>query len=229
VNRLGLRRFPVVTLVVFAVSTAVALWQAADHRLLTALQRTPDGWHGEWWRTFTALFVQDGGLVGGISNLTFLLVIGAVAEQTASRGQWLVQYFGTGIVCEFIAYAWQPVGGGNSIAVCGITGVVLIALWRGDRPAGFASRVLLIWCVALAATQWPSVWLLSAAVIAALVGFRVLGDKVHRPVVAAVAVLGVVLAVLTNIHGAALLVGLTVAVLFAVLGRQYPSSSSALR
>jgi len=49
--------------------------------MLAALQRTPQGLHGDWWRTSTALFVQDGGVVGTLSNLAFLLVMGVVAEQ----------------------------------------------------------------------------------------------------------------------------------------------------
>lgn len=42
--------------------------------MLAAWQRTPQGLRGDWWRTVTALLVQDGGVVGTLSNLAFLEV-----------------------------------------------------------------------------------------------------------------------------------------------------------
>jgi membrane associated rhomboid family serine protease len=69
---------------VFAVTAGISAAQFADHAILTGLERTPVGLSGEWWRSFTALFVQDGGLPGTLSNLAFLLVIGTIAEQVFS-------------------------------------------------------------------------------------------------------------------------------------------------
>jgi membrane associated rhomboid family serine protease len=60
------------------------------------LQRTPQGLHGDWWRTLTSLFVQDGGVAGTVSNLAFLLVMGVLTEQVLAAWQWLVCYFGPG-------------------------------------------------------------------------------------------------------------------------------------
>ena len=42
--------------------------------MLGAWQRTPQELQGDWWRTVTALLVQDGGVVGTLSNLAFLEV-----------------------------------------------------------------------------------------------------------------------------------------------------------
>jgi hypothetical protein len=89
-HRFGFQRFPVVTAVVFAVTATVSVLGLALPSLLATLERAPAGLHGDWWRTFTALFVQDGGAAGTLSNLLFLLVMGALAEQFLERWQWLV-------------------------------------------------------------------------------------------------------------------------------------------
>ena len=65
-ERFGLRRFPVVTAVVCAVTGASNVLQSLVPGMLARLERAPAGLHGEWWRTGTALFVQDGGVVAGV-------------------------------------------------------------------------------------------------------------------------------------------------------------------
>jgi membrane associated rhomboid family serine protease len=143
-RRLGPRRFPAVTLTVSAVTASINALQFAVRGTLQHLERTPAGLHGDWWRTFTSLFVQDGGAAGTAFNLTLLLVVGVLAEQVVSRPQWLLQYFGVGLAVELLAYSWQPTGGGNSIAVFGLAGAVVVALWLGDPAlpwfAGPANR-----------------------------------------------------------------------------------------
>jgi membrane associated rhomboid family serine protease len=99
-QRMGLRRPPVATAVVFVVTAAVSVLGLVRPEVLAALQRTPQGLHGDWWRSFTALFVQDGGVAGTVSNLAFLLVLGVLAEQVLGPGRWLVCYFGAGLVGE---------------------------------------------------------------------------------------------------------------------------------
>lgn len=107
-------------------------------------------------------------------------------------------------------------GDHNSIAVCGLTGGLAIVLWRGaDRGPAWTVPALIIWCAALVATVSPY-----AAVVAIVVGAVTAGVAsaaagrgvaLGRPVAVAVLVIGVALAVLANIHGAALLVGLLIA------------------
>jgi hypothetical protein len=42
-----------------------------------------------------------------------------------------------------VAYLWQPVGGGNSIAVCGLAGALAIACWNRDpRLPGYEVQAL---------------------------------------------------------------------------------------
>ncbi|MGW2185629.1 rhomboid family intramembrane serine protease [Streptomyces sp. NPDC001667] len=215
-ERARLRRFPVVTAVVFAVTTAVNLLQFAVPDTLGDLQRTPAGLHGEWWRSVTSLFVQDGGVAGTVSNLLFLLLVGAVAEQVLSPSRWLSQYFGVGVVCEFVGYAWQPIGGGNSIAVCGLAGAAALALWRADaRLPGWAVQVLLLWCGCMIGTLWSGA--LIPAIVACVAASALVrageerGVAVHRAAALVVPVVGVVLSIAENIHGAALLLGCALA------------------
>jgi hypothetical protein len=69
------RRLPVATAVVFVVTaTTSVLGGLVLPGMLAAWQRTPQGLRGDWWRTVTALLVQDGGVVGTLSNLAFLEV-----------------------------------------------------------------------------------------------------------------------------------------------------------
>jgi membrane associated rhomboid family serine protease len=68
---------------------------------------------GDWWRTFTALLVQDGGVAGTISNLAFLLVLGAMAEQVLGVGRWLVCYLGAGLVGELAGLGGSQAGRGT--------------------------------------------------------------------------------------------------------------------
>ena len=208
-------RFPVLTVGVTTVTAVSNVVQLTVPGVLERFERTPAGLHGEWWRTATSLFVQDGGIAGTVSNLLFLVLIGTVAEQVVSRPRWLLQYFGVGLVSEFVGYLWQPVGGGNSIAVCGLTGVAALALWQRDsRLPAWAAAATVLWCGALLASLW---WPL---LFVGIVAFAVVQTRpwAVRPAGAAVAVTGIVLSALTNIHGAALLIG----VLLALLPRRVP-------
>ncbi|MCM2420598.1 rhomboid family intramembrane serine protease [Streptomyces sp. RKAG293] len=215
------KRFPMLTTAVFLSTLGVDVVQFSAHGVLEDLQRTPAGLHGGWWRTGTALFVQDGGIFGAVTNLVFLLVIGTIAEQTLSRPRWLLQYFGVGLASEFVGYAWQPVGGGNSIAVCGLAGAVALALWQEDASLpGYTAQALLFWSGALVGTLWSSGYLLSALVcVAGSVLIRICAENrvaVGRPTALAVAAVGVGLTAAENIHGPALLLGGIFAVLLSV-------------
>jgi len=81
---------------------------------------------GQMWRAFTALFVQDGGLAGGIFNLVLLVAVGPIAECRLGPWHWAIIYFGGGIVTELAALAWQPNGAGNSIACFALAGALVV-------------------------------------------------------------------------------------------------------
>src|SRR5829696_8057020 len=197
-RRFGLQRFPAVTVVVFAVTAVTSVLGLTLPGVLAALERTAGGLRGDWWRSVTALFVQDGGIAGTVSNLGFLLVMGALAEQLVGRGLWLVCYFGAGLAGELAGYAWQPRGAGNSVAVCGLAGVLVVALAAGARVPRLAPMVVLWWCGALLSLHWGAAPLVVAIVAAVPAGRVVAGAAI-------LAALALVTA--RDIHGAALLAG----------------------
>jgi membrane associated rhomboid family serine protease len=208
---LGLRRFPGVTAAVFGLTTASNLLQFVVPGLLRHLERSPAGLHGDWWRTVTALFTQDGGVAGTLSNLAFLVAVGVIAEQVLSRPRWLLCYFGAGLVGEFAGYGWQPYGAGNSVAICGLAGAVAVALWSGNRLPSFAPAIVLFWCGALLASLWYP--LMAAGVVAGVLAkaSSERGLPVARWTALGSLVTGAALTVAEDIHGAALLAGLALA------------------
>lgn len=212
-------RRPWLTVVVCAVTAAMAIAQWSQPELLVLLGRTPAALHGEWWRMVTALVVQDGGVIGTGSNVLFLAVIGAIAEQVISRRAWLVQYVGVGVAVELLAQWWQPVGAGNSIAVCGLTGAIALAAWRED-PAlpRWAAQAVLLWCGALLATAWPPLIALGFVGAGVARMRREHGRSVGPFVLGSVTATGVALTALANIHGAALVLGLLLARMLGLRG-----------
>jgi membrane associated rhomboid family serine protease len=216
-QRFGFQRLPVVAAVVFVVTATTSVLGLMVPGMLEVWQRAPQGLHGDWWRTFTALLVQDGGVAGTISNLAFLLVLGAMAEQVLGPGRWLVCYLGAGLVGELAGYVWQPRGAGNSVAICGLAGALIVALLVGARVPRFAPVVLVYWCGALLAARWgPGLLLVGVAggVVVQLALGR--GVPVGRPVAMAAAVVALVLTAAMDIHGAAMVAGIVIA---AVIGR----------
>jgi membrane associated rhomboid family serine protease len=205
-----MRRLPWLTGIVFAVTAGFSVAQFAVPSLLVSLERTPAGLSGEWYRTVTALLVQDGGVAGTISNLAFLAVLGVIAEQTLSRPRWLLLYLGTGIAAEFVAYAWQPTGAGNSIAICGLSGGLAVVMLRGDEALPWPVPVAqLLWAGVLAGTAGgllPAMVICVTAIPVTQV-LRARGLPVGKFVGAAVLACGVALAIVADIHGAALLIG----------------------
>jgi rhomboid protease GluP len=156
-------RFPWLTLTVTGVTAAGLLAQELLPGTLTALQRSPAGVHGEPWRWATALVVQDGWLVGGLSNIAGLVLVGFVAEQVVRRTAWLAAYVVTGLVGQVFGHWWQPVGAGNSVAVCGLVALVVVMLARGRRaPGPLPYLAPSLWCGLLGAAVWWPLVLLGA-------------------------------------------------------------------
>lgn len=226
-----LDRFPVLTLIVFAVTATTSILQFWVPGVLTALQRTPQGLHGDWWRSATSMVVQDGGVPGTVSNLLFLLLVGVLAEQVLTRPRWLIGYFGAGLVGEAAGYAWQPFGGGNSVAICGLVGALLVASAvrpvaardAGARALRFAPMVVMYWCGALLGLVfWPAMIVyVIGGVVAQAAAQR--GHSVGRAVAAAGGIATVALVAEMDIHGAALAAGIAIGTVFALLDRIRPA------
>lgn len=216
--RVGLWRVPLLTLSVLLVTVIANAAQVLDTGLLESWERSPQMSHGEWWRLGTALFVQDGGALGTIANLGFLLVLGTLCEQVFTRWEWSACYFGAGVIGEIAGHFWQPVGAGNSVAVCGIAGALVVVLWTdGPSLPAITPYAALYWAGALVGERW---WLFLVAVFPATQVAKRLGVDVNRFGAAVSVVVALVLVAATDIHGAALLGGIAIGGLLHLLSRQ---------
>lgn len=143
-------RRPVVTALVLAATIVMAVLQYAVPGLRADLMREPGALHdGQWWRMFTALFIQSSGFVQIAINLPALFVVGAVAEWVIGPWRWLVVYFVSGAAANYVSLvSWSRHGGGSSVAICGLVGaLVVLCVMRGARaniPAQFRFTALLV-------------------------------------------------------------------------------------
>ena len=187
--------------------------------------------HGEVWRLVTALVVQDGGVAGTVFNLVGLAVMGLLAERLVSRRDWVIAYLTGALVGELAGWAgWQPVGAGNSIGVCGLSGMLAIALARSrrvERPAVAGAAVTILWSVLVAVTSWTSATAVIIPVVAVVwsvlnVGVRVRPGQLGTLAAAVVALAALALLARADIHGSALAAGLALGILLAHRGRVPP-------
>jgi membrane associated rhomboid family serine protease len=108
--------FPLATSLLFVMIALPTTLQLVFPVILSALERDYAQFlSGDWWRAVTPLFVQDGGVPGTIFNLVGLLLVGAVSERLWGGRRMMAIFFGGGIVSEVVAFAWQPIGAGNSV------------------------------------------------------------------------------------------------------------------
>jgi rhomboid protease GluP len=120
-------RIPLATLVLAAAIALPTTLQFVFPAILSLLQRDFTRFaHGEWWRVITPLFVQDGGVAGSIFNLLTLLLVGTVAECLLGSRRMLGIFFVGGLVGELVAFAWQPIGAGNSVGNFGLAAGVAV-------------------------------------------------------------------------------------------------------
>jgi len=133
--------FPRATLLLFAMIATPTLFQISFPVILSALERDCARFlSGEWWRVITPLFVQDGGVAGSIFNLVSLLLVGAVSERLWGSRRMLVIFFGGGVVGEVVAFAWQPIGAGNSVGNLSLAASVAVTCLA--RRAGRMTRAI---------------------------------------------------------------------------------------
>lgn len=123
-------------MVLAAVLVMIGL-QYTVHGLSDHLTRQPDALHnGQWWRVFTALFIQSSGPLQIAVNIPALAVAGPIAERTLGPARWLLIFFGSGAAANIVSEAgWSRHGGGSSIAICGLVGALaVVCLARGANP-----------------------------------------------------------------------------------------------
>jgi membrane associated rhomboid family serine protease len=122
------RRFPLATLLLTAAVALPSTLQFFFPAILSAFRRDYTRFvSGDWWRLITPLFVQDGGVGGAIFNLVSLLLVGGVAEQLWGSKRVIGIFFAGGVVGEAVAFAWQPVGAGNSVGNFSLAASVAVA------------------------------------------------------------------------------------------------------
>ncbi len=139
-------RFPKVTVGLLLVIAIPSILEFFFPIILLTLERDAARFlDGEWWRLFTSLFVQDGGISGAIFNLVALLFVGLVAEQLWDTPKMLLIFFAGGLVGEIVGLVWQPIGAGNSVANFSLAAslAVLCLLHRPPRPVQIAALVAL--------------------------------------------------------------------------------------
>jgi hypothetical protein len=206
------RRTPWLTGLVAAVTLVGLVVQETVPGTLTSLQRSPAALHGELWRWATPLVVQDGWLAGAAINIGGLLLVGTAAEQVVRRRAWLTAYVGAGLVGQAFGHAWQPVGAGNSVAVCGLAALLVVTVARGRAgPMPLQAFAATLWCGALAsAVWWPLV--IVGSVLAVLVNGPARNQRwTAYAVVAFCAGCALLLLLARDLHGGALGVALLVA------------------
>ncbi len=145
-------KIPIVTLTLSSVLFIILALQMAYPPLLQMFERnTALIVDGEVWRIVTALFFQDGGLIGGIINIFYLLLIGSVTEMRLGKYRFLIVFFMGGILSECIALLWQPIGAGNSVANFALAGSLLfLVLTKASAKLkilsmiGFLGAILLV-------------------------------------------------------------------------------------
>ncbi|MFF5212382.1 rhomboid family intramembrane serine protease [Streptosporangium sp. NPDC000396] len=205
-------RTPVVTAVVFVITAVPSILQFAFPTLETALRRDPSAIAaGEWWRLFTSLVVQGGGIVGTVFNLATLAVFGYLAERALGPWRWLALY-GAGAMCGQIAGTlWGVVDAGNSIGVCGLAGGLMIAAFRGRAGALEGSAGAFYTLILLAGGLLDGTAGIIATALTGAAGMQLVSHRERLPrwfFPAAGVAAGTILTALADLHGPALLGGL---------------------
>jgi hypothetical protein len=117
------RRFPIVAIIITVAVGLPSLLQFGWPSIGAALARNPDlTLHaGQWWRVFTALFAQDGGLVAAVFNLIVVAGVTLLGEWIWGRWRTVVLFLLPSLSLNLLAIIyWNASGGGSSFASDGL-------------------------------------------------------------------------------------------------------------
>jgi rhomboid protease GluP len=218
VRRSRAKSLPWLTITVAVVTAGGLLVQEMVPGTLAALERTPAATDGEPWRWATSLVVQDGWLLGGAFNIAALALAGIAVERVVGRRVWLLAYVGGGLVGQAFGHYWQPVGGGNSVAVCGLVGLLVVLLAFARIDGQLPRLVPPLWCGALAAAVWWPLVFIGAAT-GTSIGGPVRERTWSRPLGVAFSVAcAVVLLAAQDLHGGTLVVAMLASVMAVKVG-----------
>ncbi|MEU4225263.1 rhomboid family intramembrane serine protease [Nonomuraea sp. NPDC026600] len=215
---------PIATAAVLVVTAVPSVLQFFLPGLEPALMRDPAAiGAGEWWRPATSLVVQDGGVLGTLVNLAFLAVLGYLAERSLGPARWLILYGAGAVAGQAAGYLFNDPGAGNSIALCGLAaGLALACEGPLERSVGAFYAVTLA-AYALAPSDGTWGWVVTVAL--AVAGFQLVVHRERLPVRVfpiVLAVVGVTLTALADLHGVALLGGMIAA--WALTGKSRSTS-----
>ena len=139
--------FPRTTLLLLLAVAVPSTLQFFFPAILAVFQRDYERFlQGEWWRLITPLFVQDGGVSGTIFNLVSLLLVGSVVERLWGGRYMLIIFFIGGMAGELIAFAWQPLGAGNSIGNFSLAASIAVISLTHNPPRSAQIAALLTLC-----------------------------------------------------------------------------------
>jgi len=131
---------PIATMAVLAVTALVTGAQFVWPQVLETLRRTPDALAaGQWWRTFSPLFVHAYGWPHLLFNLVWIGAAGVLVERRFGHIRWLILYFVPGVIGEFIGFVWDPHAAGASLGGCGLLGG--LAAWLVLRGQALPWRI----------------------------------------------------------------------------------------
>jgi membrane associated rhomboid family serine protease len=223
-------RMPWLTTSVACVTACVSLVGFGAPSVRHALERQPGALgRGEAWRLVTSLLVHPDA-VALIANLVLLFVVGTALEPRISRTEWIALYLGAGVLAQLPGIAWDPHDSGNSVAIFGLVGgLAVLAVQRRQIPlwsigyAGFALVALLGMDVdpILGVVLWIAAAVAAGGVIRSSREHAVEAARLLGTVVVAQ---GVVLCLLADVHGPALLIGSLLALGWTRVGRTSTST-----
>ncbi|GAA1310543.1 hypothetical protein Psi02_39500 [Planotetraspora silvatica] len=218
------RPIPPAALILFVVTAVPGILQFMFPSLLATFSRDPSKIaSGEWWRLGTSLVFQDGGVIGTLFNLAGLAVLGVLAERALGPARMLALYLAGAVAGQAAGLWFGTTGAGNSIAVCGLAGglVVASATFRADRLIAasatsradrLAASVAALWAFVLvttAVTHSAAGIVTSAVAVVAGTQIVVHRDRLPRWAFLLVALgVGAGLSAVSNLHGPALLGGM---------------------
>ncbi|MBA3875268.1 MAG: rhomboid family intramembrane serine protease, partial [Anaerolineae bacterium] len=223
------QRLPILTIIVVIITAVGAVLQFVNPAVLTALRRDPNALAAsQWWRLISPLLVLDGNLwVHFALDVVGFLIVGTVVERRFGSLRWFILFITAALVGELVGYVWDPTGAGASIALCGLMGGLVIWQIRHKDLQFIPSlytvgliAALTFEAIAALLTSDSTVEVIIAVVVCAVLinVLVILRGRASDPgiptyYVGAVTLLGaVILLFLHDIHGAALLTGLVVAV-----------------
>jgi membrane associated rhomboid family serine protease len=222
-SEISLKPLPFLALLAILLPGIFLIWMHFYPSVLAILERDSNGLSsGQWWRFTSPLLVDSDGWIQFLFVSIGFIFVGIPAQHYLGVWRWLLLFFAGALVGEFMGYLWQPYGGGTSIALFGLIGGMVIFMLRRKQPILFLTSIYSI-CVVIALVCFDieNTWLLLGLYVMLAVLIRIAlsregGLRTLNWIVNGICLFGALLLLfLHDIHGAALLAGMTVGAVMA--------------